>query len=77
MKSSSSTIQIGLLQTSCSPDPAINLKKTLAMAERAAKQGAQIICTQVVPLLERVLMTMSPDRNGKPIHRALSSSFER
>jgi len=43
---SSSTIQLGLLQTSCSPDPATNLKKTLAMAERAAKQGAQIICTQ-------------------------------
>src|SRR6185436_14058545 len=43
---SSSTIQLGLLQTSSSPDPATNLKKTLAMAERAAKQGAQILCTQ-------------------------------
>src|SRR4249920_3214125 len=43
---SSSTIQLGLLQTSCSPDPATNLKKTLALTERAAKQGAQIICTQ-------------------------------
>src|SRR5437773_10666193 len=43
---SSSTIQLGLLQTSCSPDPATNLKKTLALAERAARQGAQIICTQ-------------------------------
>jgi N-carbamoylputrescine amidase len=26
--------------------PAANLKKTLALAERAAKQGANIICTQ-------------------------------
>lgn len=26
---------------------------------------AHIICTQVVPLLDRVLMTMSPDRKGK------------
>src|ERR1700733_16193433 len=43
---SSSTVKLGLLQTSCSPDPAANLKKTLAFAERAAKQGAQIICTQ-------------------------------
>ena len=43
---SSSTVKLGLLQTSCSADPAANLKKTLACAERAAKQGAQIICTQ-------------------------------
>jgi N-carbamoylputrescine amidase len=39
-------VKVGLLQTSCSPDPAANLRKTLAAAERAAKQGAQIICTQ-------------------------------
>jgi N-carbamoylputrescine amidase len=39
-------IKIGLLQTACSADPAANLKKTMAAAERAAKQGAQIICTQ-------------------------------
>ena len=39
--------------------------------------SAQIICSQVVPLLERVLMTMSPVRKGKPIQRALSSSSER
>src|SRR5215475_14435105 len=45
-RNSSSTIKLGLLQTSCSADPAANLKKTLQFAERAAKQGAQIICTQ-------------------------------
>src|SRR5207248_3623427 len=39
-------VTIGLIQTACSPDPAANLKKTLAAAQRAAKQGAQIICTQ-------------------------------
>jgi N-carbamoylputrescine amidase len=39
-------VTIGLIQTSCSSDPAANLKKTLAAAQRAAKQGAQIICTQ-------------------------------
>jgi N-carbamoylputrescine amidase len=42
----SSVVRLGLLQAQCSPDPAANLKKTLQMAERAAKQGAQIICTQ-------------------------------
>jgi len=46
MKRSSSIVKLGLLQTSCSADPVANLKKTLAFAERAAKQGAQIICTQ-------------------------------
>jgi len=39
-------VTIGLIQTACSPDPAANLKKTLAAAQSAAKQGAQIICTQ-------------------------------
>jgi hypothetical protein len=38
---------------------------------------AQIICIHVVPLLDRVLMTMSPGRNRKPAHRALSSSADR
>src|SRR6266404_6297282 len=39
-------VKLGLLQTTCSPDPKANLKKTLALTERAARQGAQIICTQ-------------------------------
>lgn len=39
-------VTIGLLQTACSADAGANLKKTLALAERAAKQGAQIVCTQ-------------------------------
>ena len=42
----SSVVNLGLLQTSCSADPKANLAKTLTFAERAAKQGAQIICTQ-------------------------------
>lgn len=42
----SSVVTLGLLQTSCFPTPAENLKKTLALTEKAAKQGAQIICTQ-------------------------------
>ncbi len=41
-----SKITLGLLQHACSPDPAANLKQTLALVERAAKQGANIICTQ-------------------------------
>ncbi|OHE86711.1 MAG: acyltransferase, partial [Verrucomicrobia bacterium RIFCSPLOWO2_12_FULL_64_8] len=39
-------VTIGLLQHACGPSPAENLRRTLALAERAARQGAQIICTQ-------------------------------
>lgn len=40
-------VTLGLLQHACpSNDGAANLDKALALAERAAKQGAQIICTQ-------------------------------
>jgi len=39
-------VNIGLLQMACSADPDANVKKTLALAECAAKQGAHIICTQ-------------------------------
>ena len=46
MKPSSSVVRLGLLQSACSADPRVSLKKTLAQAEQAAKQGAQIICTQ-------------------------------
>ena len=40
------SVTLGLLQHACSRDPKTNLQKALALAERAAKQGAQIICTQ-------------------------------
>jgi len=43
---SGSIVNLGLLQAACSPSPPANLRKTLALAERAARQGAQIICTQ-------------------------------
>jgi N-carbamoylputrescine amidase len=43
---SAQTVKLGLMQTSGSADPDANLKKTLALAERAAQRGAQIICTQ-------------------------------
>jgi len=42
----SSTVTLGLIQTSCSPDPAENLAKTCKQIDIAARDGAQIICTQ-------------------------------
>ena len=41
-----SSVTLGLVQTACSPSPAVNLAHTLARADQAAKDGAQIICTQ-------------------------------
>lgn len=39
-------VTLGLLQHACVADPRANQRKALALVERAAKQGAQIICTQ-------------------------------
>jgi N-carbamoylputrescine amidase len=39
-------VKIGMVQTSCSPDPAENTEKTLAGIREAAAKGARIICTQ-------------------------------
>ena len=43
---SPSSVTLGLIQTACSASPADNLHRTLAAVERAARAGAQIICTQ-------------------------------
>jgi len=45
-RSAQQIVKLGLIQASASADPNANLKKTLALATRAAKQGANIICTQ-------------------------------
>ncbi len=42
----SSIVKLGLLQHACVADPQANLAKALSLAEKAAQQGAQIICTQ-------------------------------
>jgi N-carbamoylputrescine amidase len=39
-------VTVGLLQQACSADPAANFRKMLALARRAARAGAQIVCTQ-------------------------------
>lgn len=46
MKKKSSVVNLGLLQHACVAQPEPNLTKTLQLAEQAARQGAQIICTQ-------------------------------
>jgi N-carbamoylputrescine amidase len=45
-RAAASVVKLGLIQTAAAPSPAENLAHTVAAVERAAKQGAQIICTQ-------------------------------
>src|SRR3954470_16217154 len=39
-------VKVGLTQMACAPDFKTNLAKQAKLIERAAKQGAKIICTQ-------------------------------
>lgn len=39
-------VNVGLTQMACTDDPGENLERQMELIERAAKQGAQIICTQ-------------------------------
>ncbi len=39
-------VRVGLTQMECSPDSAANLRRQVALADRAGKAGANIICTQ-------------------------------
>lgn len=44
----SRTVQIGLLQKTCSADPAVNLEQAIESIRTIAKSGAQVICLQEV-----------------------------
>jgi N-carbamoylputrescine amidase len=43
---SDSIVRVALTQMECGSDPAANLKRQVALAERAGRGGANIICTQ-------------------------------
>jgi N-carbamoylputrescine amidase len=45
-KPSQRIVNVGVTQMACSPDPAENLRNQARLVEQAAKQGAQIVCTQ-------------------------------
>jgi N-carbamoylputrescine amidase len=45
-KSVGNVVKVGLTQMSCSDDVGENLRRQSRLVERAAKQGAKIICTQ-------------------------------
>jgi N-carbamoylputrescine amidase len=76
---SKAIVNIGLIQAACSPDPAANLDKTLAAAEHAAQDGAQIICTQ--ELFRSQYFCQSEDYNyfqlAEPIPGPTTVAFQR
>ena len=45
-RAAAQVVKLGLLQTACTASPGANLKRTVALAEQAARLGAKIICTQ-------------------------------
>jgi N-carbamoylputrescine amidase len=45
-KRSSRVVRVGLTQMACGADPKANVGAQLRLIERAAKEGAQIVCTQ-------------------------------
>src|SRR5689334_9308139 len=72
-------VKVGLIQTSCSSDPSANLQKTLKAVERAATQGAQIICTQ--ELFRSQYFCQSEDHQhfalAEPVPGPTTESFQR
>ena len=52
MLNKSQVVTVGLIQAKSHKEPSENLSSTLAKAEQAAKDGAQIICTQELFLTE-------------------------
>ena len=44
--SAAQTVHVGLTQMACTPDPRENLANQVRLAERAARDGAQVVCTQ-------------------------------
>ena len=46
VRRSSSAVRVAITQMACGPDPKKNLANQLAMLDRAARDGAKILCTQ-------------------------------
>jgi N-carbamoylputrescine amidase len=45
-RADANVVTVGLVQMSCDPKPAVNLRKAIQHIEAAAKSGAQIVCLQ-------------------------------
>ena len=72
-------VTLGLIQTRSGPDPRANLRRTLAAAERAARDGARILCTQ--ELFRTQYFCQSEDhahfKLAEPIPGPTTAAFQR
>jgi len=72
-------VTLGLVQTRCSARPAENLRRTLAAGARAARAGAQIVCTQ--ELFRSPYFCQSEDHKSfalaEPIPGPSTSAFQK
>jgi N-carbamoylputrescine amidase len=77
--STRSTVVLGLLQLRASPDPAENVRRTLAAARRAARRGAQILCTQELFGTQYFCQSEDPARFAlaEPIPGPTTRAFQR
>ena len=60
-KTNESTISVGLIQMTCSPDASKNLEKAVDSIRAASKQGAQIICLPELFLTQYFCQTEKPE----------------
>jgi N-carbamoylputrescine amidase len=71
-------VNVALLQAACSTDPAANLARTIAAAERAASQGAHFVCTQ--ELFRSLYFCQSEDQRrfalAEPIPGPTTDAFQ-
>jgi N-carbamoylputrescine amidase len=77
--SASPVVQVGLTQMACSDDPKDNLRRQLKLVEEAAKNGAQIICTQ--ELFKSLYFCQSEDHRffklAEPIPGESTQAFQK
>ena len=72
-------VTLGLLQHACHADPDVNLTKTLALTEQAAKRGARIICTQELFRSQYFCQSENHDnfKLAEPIPGPSTAAFQR
>jgi N-carbamoylputrescine amidase len=72
-------VTLGLLQHTCTASPAANLRKALTLVEKAAKKGAQIICTQELFRSEYFCQCENHDyfKLAEPIPGPSTAAFQR
>jgi N-carbamoylputrescine amidase len=76
---SASGVTVALLQSACAANPEVNLRRTLAAADRAARAGAQLLCTS--ELFRSQYFCQSEDyahfRLAEPIPGPTTAAFQR